>query len=110
MSRPLAASTNNNAAGCAPVNGRSSSAQPSGVIHRSQPTPLEVSASTRSSKARPTIPPPSSSASRRVGASWLASAPTPANTAALERTEKDRAPPGDPRQHYLDPPRFLLIA
>ena len=52
-STKVAATGRARTSGRAPVNGRSSSAQPSGVAQRSQPTPLEVSAITRSSKRQP---------------------------------------------------------
>ncbi len=82
----VAASGSSSTHGRAAVNGRSSSAQPSGVSQRSQPAPADVSAITRSSSDRPTNAPPSSSAIRRVGASWLASAPTPTYTGIVETT------------------------
>ena len=66
----------------APANGRSSSAQPSGVTQRSHQR-HEVSATIRSSEREGERPRRRSPvASRRVGASWLASAPTPTKTAA----------------------------
>ena len=61
-SSTLAARGSSSTAGCAPVNGRSSSAHPNGVVQRSQPTAPEVSAITRSRNSRPTTAPPSSRA------------------------------------------------
>jgi hypothetical protein len=46
------------------------SAQPSGVAHRSQETPLTVSATIRCSKKSPAGRPLRPSATRRVGAAW----------------------------------------
>ena len=86
----LAASGSSRTSGRAPVNGRSSSAHPSGVAQRSQPAPLEVSAITRSTRNSPIVALPSSSAMRRVGASWLTRAPTPANTGTSDTVASDR--------------------
>ena len=96
MARSGSAST----AGSAPPNGRSSSAQPSGVSQRSQPTVPEVSATARRSRLAATTTPPSSSATRRVGASWLATAPMPAKTdgdRGRREREVGRAAHGQPR-------------
>ena len=81
-------------AGRAPANGRSSSAQPSGVAHRSQPAD-EVSATIRSEQrdgehAAPAIP----VAMRRVGATWLATAPTPTKTGSGETSASERKTEG----------------
>jgi hypothetical protein len=91
----LAAIISTSTHGCAPVNGRSSSTQPSGVNHRSHPSPFEVSATTRNTNETTTTAPPNSSASRRVGATWLATAPTPAYTGITETIASARyaAPP-----------------
>ena len=89
-SSTLAAAGSRSTAGRAPVNGRSSSAQPSGVAQRSQPAPLAVSATARSSRNSATAPPPSSRATRRDGASWLATAPSPANTGITETVARAR--------------------
>ena len=71
-SSTVAAAGSASTIGWAPVNGRTSSAHPSGVAQRSQPAPAEVSAMTRSARNNPTAAPPSSSAILRVEASWLA--------------------------------------
>jgi hypothetical protein len=76
-------------AGRAPVNGRSSSAQPSGVTHRSQPAE-EVSATIRTSSATASAPPAMPIAVRRVGATWLASAPTATKTGSGDTSAIDR--------------------
>ncbi len=82
VSSTLATSGRRSTSGCAPLNGRSSSAQPSGVSQRRTPRPSTVSARIRSRKRTATTTKPSSSATRRVGASWLASAPIEAHTTA----------------------------
>jgi hypothetical protein len=76
------------------ANGRRFSAQPSGVTQRSQPAE-EVSAAIRSSSATASTPLPIATAPRRVGAIWLASAPTPANTGIGESSASAR---------YAEPP------
>jgi len=76
--------------GCAPVNARSRSTQPRGVIQSSQPAPVAVSAITLSRKNTATAPRPSSSASRREDASWLTTAPRPANTGITQATTRAR--------------------
>jgi hypothetical protein len=71
--------------GCGSAKGRSSSAQPRGVAQRSQSTPADGRAATvRSAKAITSTPVASPVAMRLVGASWLATAPTPANTGTTE--------------------------
>jgi hypothetical protein len=67
-------------AGCAAVNARISSVQPSGVSQRSHSALDAVSAMTRSRKASASTPAAISIATRRVGAIWLASAPMPTKT------------------------------
>ena len=94
-SSTLAATGSTRTSGWAPLNGRSSSAHPSGVAQRNQPAPLDVSAITRSRNNSPTTAPPSSSAIRRVGASWLATAPMPTNTGTTDAVARAR---------YADPP------
>ena len=96
-----AASGSSRTAGRAPVKGRSSSLQPSGVAQRSHPSPDEVSATTRTTSASVTAALPSSSATRREGASWLASAPTPVKTGATTTIASAR---------YADPPAGSLAA
>jgi len=84
------ASGSRSTSGRGSANGRDASAQPSGVVQRTQPAPEEVSATTRSRNASASATMPSSSASRRVGATWLATAPTPANTSAGEIAARAR--------------------
>ena len=96
--------------GWAPVNGRISSAQPSGV-RPAQPVERlrTVSATTRRMKAtREDAPSPSSSASRRVEASWLTSAPTAdehdTGTEAIASARAARTrPTARPRGHQPEP-------
>ena len=82
-------------AGRAPVNGRSSSAQPSGVAQRSQPAD-DVSATMRRSSASASAAPAIPVAARRVGATWLATAPTPTNTGSGEMSATERKTEGPP--------------
>ena len=89
-SSTVAATGRTRTRGRAPLNGRSSSAHPSGVAQRSQPMPSAVSATTLSAKHSPTTAPPSSSAILRVGASWLAMAPTPAKTGTTDAVASAR--------------------
>jgi hypothetical protein len=81
--------------GCAPTNGRSSSAQPNGVTQRSHSSVSDVSATIRRSSPTTSAMPPIPSAPRRVGASWLVNAPIPAYTTAGETSASARyaAPP-----------------
>jgi len=82
-------------AGRGPANARISSLHPSGESQRTHCRPADVSATTRAMSAIRSAPKASSSATRRVGASWLASAPTPRKTAAGVTTHSAR---------YADPP------
>ena len=81
---PVATIGSSRTTGWGPANGRSSSAHPSGVAHRSQPNPVTVSAMTRITNSAATTIPPSSSASLRLGASCAPTAPTPAHTGITE--------------------------
>src|ERR1035437_2869769 len=95
----VAASGSSRIAGRGPVNARSSSTQPSGVAQRSHCRPEDVSAITRTSRARVRTALESSRATLREGASWLASAPTPTNTGAGEAVASASAadsPAGSP--------------
>ncbi len=89
-SSALATTGSSSTAGRGPANGRISSAQPSGVAQRSQPAAPTVSATTRSRKHSPAAPPAISAAIRRLGASWLATAPMPANTPMTETVARAR--------------------
>ena len=82
-------------AGCGCANGRSSSVQPSGEAQRSQPRCDDVSATTRRTNATASTALPSPSASRRFGATWLATAPTPTKTGRADTFASAR---------YADPP------
>ena len=85
----LAASGRSSTTGRGPANARSSSIQPSGVAQRSA-VRLDVSATTRTRNAAATAPPPSSRATRRFGATWLARAPTPTKTGITATTASAR--------------------
>ena len=89
-SKAAAAAGSSSTAGVGPANARSSATQPSGVAQRSQARPVEVSATTRSANAAAKTAVPSASARRRVEASWLTSAPTPANTGTGESVASAR--------------------
>ena len=89
----VASAGRSSTAGRAPANGRSSSAQPSGVAHRSQPAD-EVSATIRRSSATASTAPAIPVAMRRVGAIWLATAPTPTNTGSGETSAIERKTEG----------------
>ena len=93
------ASASRTSAGRGRMNGSISSAQPSGVTHRSHAAPDAVSATARISSATATAPKPIHIATRRRGASWLASAPTPANTgigAMIVNASTSEPPAGRP--------------
>ena len=77
-------------AGWAPVNGRNSSAQPSGVAQRSHAPPVHVSAITRRSQNSTAAALDRARATRRFGASWLATAPIPTNTGTTETVARAR--------------------
>ena len=89
-SSTLATTGSSSTTGRGPANGRISSAQPSGVSQRSQPAAPTVSATTRSRKNSPAAPPATSAAIRRLGASWLATAPMPTNTGMTEMVARAR--------------------
>ena len=69
--------------GCGSANGRIASAHPSGVAQRSQSAD-EVADTVRRANATASTAVASPVAIRRVGASWLVTAPTPANTGTTE--------------------------
>ena len=86
----MAAIGRSTTAGRAPVNACISSAQPNGVAQRSHAAPEDVSAATRSTKVAARAAVASPVAWRRVAATWLASAPMPANTAPTPRIASAR--------------------
>ncbi len=75
------------ATGFEPVSGRSSSIQPSGLAHRSQPSPGSESAAIRTRYEPARIPAPIRFASRRVAASSATSMPIAMNIAVAARSE-----------------------
>jgi hypothetical protein len=88
----VAGSASTSGRGCA--NARTSLTQPGGVAHRSHVSPETVSATTRATNASARAAVALSTARRRVPATWLVTAPTPANTGIGEIAASARNPDG----------------
>ena len=120
-SSTLATAGSSRTTGWAPVNGRSSSVQPSGVAQRSQPAPLEVSPITRSNRNSATMmaavigtTSPESDGEATLSPSTAERTGEPQDQRArrdrTHRREIHRPPPDGPSENELHPARVLLAA